>query len=79
MYFKIEGVIYDATTKYDGLIKTIALKLEVNTIIFELVIKYLVSDRCPSLNIHNDMGVQVYLDQKNKFKFLFKISILCNI
>lgn len=44
--FKTEGVVYDTNINNDVLIKTIASQLGVDTTIFELEIKYGVSDRC---------------------------------
>ncbi|KAG5586660.1 hypothetical protein H5410_047094 [Solanum commersonii] len=54
--YDIEGVIYDANTKYEGLITTIVSQLVVDTTIFHLELKYVVSGPSPPMKIHNDMG-----------------------
>ncbi|KAH0727890.1 hypothetical protein KY290_003603 [Solanum tuberosum] len=60
----IEGVIYDPTTKYEGFITSISSQLGVDTTIYHLKLKYFVNGPSPPMKIHNDMGVQVYLDQE---------------
>jgi len=65
-------VIYDANTKYEGLITTIAFQLGVDTTIFHLKLKCVVSGSSPPMKIHNDMGVQVYLDKKNAILISFQ-------
>ncbi|KAH0762713.1 hypothetical protein KY290_018786 [Solanum tuberosum] len=75
--FNIKGVMYDPTTKY-GLITAISSQLRVDTTIYHLKLKYFVSGPSPPMKIHNDMGVQVYLDQKRcNSDFFFKISFMC--
>ncbi|KAM3232734.1 hypothetical protein P3L10_018093 [Capsicum annuum] len=69
--------MYDSTTKYNGLVKAIAKQLGIDTTIKELEIKYLVSDRCPPISIHNDTSVQVYLDQKKYNMDFFSKFPLC--
>jgi len=68
--YDIEGMMYDANTKYEGFINTISPQLGVDTIIFHLELKYVVSGPSPPMKIHNDMSVQVYLDQK-RFNYDF--------
>ncbi|KAG5604889.1 hypothetical protein H5410_026381 [Solanum commersonii] len=68
--YDIEGVMYDANTKYEGFINTKSPQLGVDTTIFYLELKYVVSGPSPPIKIHNDMGVQVYLYQK-RFNFDF--------
>lgn len=63
--YKIEGVIFNASTKYEGLLTTIATQLGVDTSIYELVLEFVVSAQSPPMRIHNDMGIYVYLDKKN--------------
>ncbi|KAG5573374.1 hypothetical protein H5410_063140 [Solanum commersonii] len=53
--YDIEGVTYDANTNYEGLITTIASQLGVDTPIFHLELKYVVSGPSPPMKIHNDM------------------------
>ena len=62
--YKIEGVIFDANTKYEGLVTTIATQLGVDTIIYDLIFEFVVSAQSLPMKIHNDMGVHVYLDVK---------------
>lgn len=54
MDYNIEGVMYDPTTKYNGLVTRLDI------MIYQLEIKYFVSGRSPPLKIHNDMGVHIY-------------------
>ncbi|PHT31915.1 Subtilisin-like protease SBT5.4 [Capsicum baccatum] len=67
--FGIDGIMYDATTKYNGLVEAIATQLMIDTSANTLEIRYIISDRCLSMVIHNDTNVQVYLEQK-KIVFL---------
>jgi len=60
--YNIEGVIYDANTKYDGLITTIASQLGVDTTILELELKHVVSVPSPSTKIHNDIRLRINTD-----------------
>ncbi|KAF3667489.1 hypothetical protein FXO38_08569 [Capsicum annuum] len=62
--FGIDGIMYDATTKYKGLVEAIATQLMIDTSANTLEIRFIISDRCPSMVIHNDTSVQVYLEQK---------------
>ncbi|KAH0632883.1 hypothetical protein KY284_035669 [Solanum tuberosum] len=57
--YDIEGMMYDANTKYESFINTISPQLGVDTIIFHLELKYVVSGPSPPMKIHNDMSVQV--------------------
>ncbi|KAM3375233.1 hypothetical protein P3S68_013947 [Capsicum galapagoense] len=63
-YFEIDEIMYDATTKYKGLVEAIATQLMIATSVNNLEIRYIISDRCPTMIIHNDTSVQVYLEQK---------------
>ncbi|KAH0773889.1 hypothetical protein KY290_011026 [Solanum tuberosum] len=56
--YDIEGVMYDANIKYEGLMHTISSQLGVDTTIFHLELKYVVNDPSPPMKSHNDMGVQ---------------------
>ena len=53
MNYNIEGVLYDANIKYEGLIITISSILGVDTTIFHLELKYVVSGPSPPTKIHN--------------------------
>ncbi|KAH0699024.1 hypothetical protein KY284_013239 [Solanum tuberosum] len=77
--YNIEGVMYDPTTKYEGLITTISSQLGVDTIIYHLELRYFVSGPSPPMKIHNDTGVQVYLDQKRCNSDFFSKYSLCVI
>ncbi|KAH0650237.1 hypothetical protein KY284_030149 [Solanum tuberosum] len=56
--YNIEGVMYDPTTKYEGLITTMSSQLGVDTTIYHLELRYFVSGPSPPMKIHNDTGVQ---------------------
>ncbi|KAK4724829.1 hypothetical protein R3W88_027608 [Solanum pinnatisectum] len=43
----------------------------------DIEIKYIVSDRCPPVSIHNDVGVRVFLDQKKANVDFFTKYSLC--
>ncbi|KAH0701780.1 hypothetical protein KY285_016058 [Solanum tuberosum] len=75
--YNIEGVMYDPTTKYEGLITAISSQLGVDTIIYHLELRYFVSGPSPPMKIHNDTGVQVYLDQKRCNSDFFSKYHLC--
>jgi len=75
--YNIEGVMYDPTTKYEGLITAISSQLGVDTTIYHLELRYFVSGPSPPMKIHNDTGVQVYLDQKRCNSDFFSKYPLC--
>ncbi|KAH0658736.1 hypothetical protein KY289_027484 [Solanum tuberosum] len=75
--YNIEGVMYDPTTKYEGLLTTIASQLGVDTTIYHLELRYFVSGPSLPMKIHNDTGVQVYLDQKRCNSDFFSKYPLC--
>ncbi|KAH0672122.1 hypothetical protein KY284_023209 [Solanum tuberosum] len=78
--YNIEGVMYDPTTKYEGLLIAISSQLGVDTTIYHLELRYFVSGPSPPMKIHNDTGVQVYFRSKEmQFRFLFKISFMCDM
>ncbi|XP_060210368.1 uncharacterized protein LOC132637273 [Lycium barbarum] len=75
--FEVEGILYDSKSKFSGLVTVIAAQLGIDTTIQGLEIKYIVSDKCPPMTIHNNMGVHVYLDQKKENKNFFSKYPLC--
>lgn len=77
-YFGVDGIMYDSNTKYNGLIKTIATQLKIDINYVQIEIRYIVSDKCPLVIIHNDTGVKVHLDQKiiiSEFFFKYPLYI----
>lgn len=73
----MEGVLYDSSSLYSGLVSMITSQLLIDTTINDLEIKYLVDDRCPLVRIHNDVGVRVFLDQKKVNLDFFTKYPLC--
>ncbi|KAK4734139.1 hypothetical protein R3W88_008400 [Solanum pinnatisectum] len=73
----MERIIYESSSLYSGLVsvKTSQLRMDVN--INDIEIKYIVSDRCPPVSIHNDLGVWVFLDQKKANVDFFTKYPLC--
>ena len=73
----MEGIIYDVSTLYIGLVSEIISQLNIDVNISAIEIKYIVSDMCPPIGIHNNVGVRIFLDQKKvNLDFFFKISIV---
>ncbi|KAM3237605.1 hypothetical protein P3L10_012634 [Capsicum annuum] len=74
--FGIDGIMYDTTSKYKGLVEAIATQLIIDTSANNLEIRYIISDRCPTMIIHNDTSMQVYLEQKKTVvDFFLKYSL----
>lgn len=74
--FQMEGIIYEASTLCDGLVKATSSQIGVDTTVDELEIKYIMNERFPPIHIHNDVGVRVYLDQ-SKVNIDFSSNIHC--
>jgi len=72
--FQMEGIIYEYSSLYSGLVSAITSQLMIDANIHNIEIKYIVSDRCPPVSIHNDVGVRVFLDQKKANVDFFTIS-----
>ncbi|XP_060183238.1 uncharacterized protein LOC132613214 [Lycium barbarum] len=68
--FKIEGIKYDSNSNYNGLISTIAAQLGIDTTVQTIMIKYIASDRCPPMIIHNDMGVWIDMASSEHIELL---------
>lgn len=75
--FQIEGIIYDASTLYSGLVSEILSQLNIDVDISAIQIKYIVNDMCLPVSIHNDVGVRVFLDQKKVNLDFFTKYPLC--
>ncbi|XP_049356847.1 uncharacterized protein LOC125821471 [Solanum verrucosum] len=74
---QMEGIIYEYSSLYSGLVSAITSQLMIDANIHNIEIKYIVSDRCPPVSIHNDVGVQVFLDQKKANVDFFTKYPLC--
>lgn len=75
--FHMEGIIYDVSTLYNGLVSEITLQLNIDVNISIIEIKYIVSDMCLLVSIHNDVGVRVLLDPKKANLDFFTKYLLC--
>ena len=47
----MEGIIYDASSLYSGLVSAITWQIKVDVNINDIEIKYKVSDKCPPVSI----------------------------
>ncbi|KAH0696603.1 hypothetical protein KY289_014085 [Solanum tuberosum] len=74
---QMEGIIYEYSSLYSGLASAITSQLMIDANIHNIEIKYIVSDRCPPVSIHNDVGVRVFLDQKKSNVDFFTKYPLC--
>nr|AAV31178.1 Putative transposase, identical [Solanum tuberosum] len=74
---QMEGIIYEYSSLYSGLVSAITSQLMIDANIHNIEIKYIVSDRCPPVSIHNDVGVRVFLDQKKSNVDFFTKYPLC--
>lgn len=54
--YKMEGMLYDTPSNYDGLLRVIASQIGLDTTCVDLVIQYVVNMHSPPLKIHNDRG-----------------------
>ncbi|KAH0662483.1 hypothetical protein KY284_027414 [Solanum tuberosum] len=64
----MEGIIYEYSSLYSGLVSAITSQLMIDANIHNIEIKYIVSDRCPPISIHNDVDNQdsvVVVDRKH--------------
>lgn len=61
---QMEGIIYGSSSLYSDLVCAIISQLMIDVKINDIQIKYIVSDTCPPVSIHNDIGVWVFLDKK---------------
>ncbi|KAK4719235.1 hypothetical protein R3W88_017573 [Solanum pinnatisectum] len=73
----MEGIIYESSSLYSGLVSAIKLQLMIDVNINDIEIKYIVSDQCPPVSIHNDVGVRVFLDKKKANVDFFTKYPLC--
>ncbi|XP_049387280.1 uncharacterized protein LOC125851550 [Solanum stenotomum] len=73
----MEGIIYEYSSLYSGLVSAITSQLMIDANIHNIEIKYIVSDICPPVGIHNDVGVRVFLDQKKYNVDFFTKYPLC--
>ena len=62
----MEGIIYDVSILYSGLVSAITSQLNINVNISAIEIKYIVSDMCPPVSIHNDVGMRVFLVKRKQ-------------
>ncbi|XP_049366939.1 uncharacterized protein LOC125831844 [Solanum verrucosum] len=74
---QMEGIIYDYSSLYSGLVSAITSQLMIDANIHNIEIKYIVSDRCPPVSIHNDVGVRIFLDQNKSNVDFFTKYPLC--
>ena len=65
------------STLYSGLVSAIISQLNIDVNRSAIEIKYIVSDMCPPISIHNDVGVMVFLDQKKVNLNFFANYPLC--
>ena len=73
----MEGILYDTSTPYTGLVNVIVTQLNIEENLNSVEIKYIVSEMCPPIKIHDDVGVKVYLDQMRvNLDFFYKISFM---
>ena len=73
----MEGILYDTSTLYTGLVNAIVTQLNIEENLNSVEIKYIVSEMCPPIKIHNDVGVKVYLDQMRVNLDFFIKYLLC--
>ncbi|KAK4710314.1 hypothetical protein R3W88_004827 [Solanum pinnatisectum] len=73
----MEGIIYESSSLYSCLVSAITSQLKIDVNINDREIKYIVSDRCPPVSIHNDVSVQIFLDQKKANVDFFTKYSLC--
>ncbi|KAM3266019.1 hypothetical protein P3L10_003013 [Capsicum annuum] len=74
--FEIDGIMYYAMTKNKGLVEAITKQLMIDTSSNNVEIRYIISDRCPTMVILNDTSVKVYLEQKKTIvDFFLKYSL----
>ena len=78
--FKIDAVVFKEYSTYMDLLQTIATQLKLDTSRTEIYIKYMVEGSDMPMEIHNDMGVRVYVDLKkeNKQLAMYPLCITIN-
>nr|XP_033510310.1 uncharacterized protein LOC117275062 [Nicotiana tomentosiformis] len=68
--FNVDGIIVNEDSNYSQLNSAIAEHLMIDTSTKIIEIKYTVNERCPPMEILNDMGVRVYMETKKENKSL---------
>lgn len=68
--FVVDGIIISTKASHSELVFAIATQLRIDTRIKRLEIKFRVNDRCPPMEIRNDMGLRVYFETKKANKDL---------
>ncbi|XP_060190295.1 uncharacterized protein LOC132619392 [Lycium barbarum] len=68
--YKIDAVTFKEYSTYEELLQTVATQLNLDTKMKNISIKYMVEGDCIPMEIHNDMGVRVYVELKKENKAL---------
>ncbi|XP_075112267.1 uncharacterized protein LOC107783443 [Nicotiana tabacum] len=77
--FEVDAIVVDENASYSILISTIAEQLSIDTSEKIVEIKYMVNDNCPPMEIRNDMGVRVYMENKKENKNLGLYSLCISV
>lgn len=67
--FCADAIVINSDCTFDDLESIISKQLRIDCIINQIEIKYKVNATCPALEIHNDMGVNVYVELKKDKDF----------
>lgn len=54
--------MHDINTKYKGLVNDVVTQLRINMTSIQTEIRYIISDKCSSMIVHNETSEKVYLD-----------------
>ncbi|XP_009793212.1 uncharacterized protein [Nicotiana sylvestris] len=68
--FNVDGIVVSEDSNYNQLNYAIAEHLMINTSEKIIKIKYIVNERCPPMEIRNDIGVRVYMETKKENRSL---------
>lgn len=71
-----DGVLIHIESMFATLVSVITTQLSIDTSTNKVEIRYKIDERSPPIQIHNDMGVKVYLETKKEHRDMTKY-LLC--
>jgi len=63
-----DGVLINTESNFATLVSIIATQLSIDTSTSKVEIRYKIDERSPPIQIHNDMGVKVYVETKKEHR-----------
>ncbi|KAG5568463.1 hypothetical protein H5410_064526 [Solanum commersonii] len=70
-----DGVLINTESNFATLVSIIATQLSIDTSTSKVEIRYKIDERSPPIQIHNDMGVKVYVETKKEHRDMAKYPL----